>query len=109
MLEVSPSAKPRLRGVLHQWACVWSVPLGVALVICAFVMFTVWQAILVLRVATRESAQAEDMARDPASPSRLWLGELPTSGGTRPGLQGTLKQETYIRVLIPVKQAPVKK
>ena len=66
------------------------------------------QAILVLRVATRESAQAEDMTRDPGSPSRLWLGELPTSGASRPALQGTLKQETYIRVFIPVKQAPVK-
>jgi hypothetical protein len=66
-------------------------------------------AILVLRIATREGAQAEDMARDPASPSRLWLGDLPTSGGTRPTMQGTLKQETYIRVFIPVKQPPVKK
>ena len=58
------------------------------------------------RVPTRES-QAEDMAQSPESPSRLWLGDLPTGGGTRPGLQGTLKQETYIRVFIPVR--PVKK
>src|SRR5947208_1116605 len=35
MLELPSSAKPRLRGVLHQWACVWSVPLGIALVIAA--------------------------------------------------------------------------
>jgi hypothetical protein len=62
------------------------------------------QAILVLRIPTRET-QAEDMARSPESPSRLWLGELPTGGGTRPGLQGTLKQETYVRVFIPVKPA----
>ncbi len=28
-------AKPRLRGVSHQWACVSAVPLGFALVIAA--------------------------------------------------------------------------
>jgi hypothetical protein len=66
------------------------------------------QAILVLRIPTRED-QAEAMTQSPESPSRLWLGELPTSGGTRPTLQGTLKQETYVRVYIPVKQAPAKK
>jgi hypothetical protein len=66
------------------------------------------QAILVLRIATRES-QAEEMTESPTSPSRLWLGDLPSIGGKRPGLQGTLKQETYVRVLIPVKQLPTKK
>lgn len=35
MLDVSYSARPRLRGVWHKWACVWSVPLGGALVIVA--------------------------------------------------------------------------
>lgn len=62
------------------------------------------QAILVLRIATNETA-AEGMAQAPQSPSRLWLGDLPTGGGTRPALQGTLKQETYVRVFIPVKPA----
>jgi hypothetical protein len=61
------------------------------------------QAVLVMRIATREGL-AEDMAKAPDAPSRLWLGELPMSGGSRPVLQGTLKQETYIRVFIPVKQ-----
>lgn len=32
---LAPSAKPRLRGVLHQWACVCSVPLGGLLVMAA--------------------------------------------------------------------------
>jgi hypothetical protein len=63
------------------------------------------EAVLVLRIPTRED-QAEAMTRSPESPSRLWLGELPTGGGTRPALQGTLKQETYVRVFIPVKQQP---
>jgi hemolysin III len=33
--ELARSLKPRLRGVFHQWACVCSVPLGLALVIAA--------------------------------------------------------------------------
>ena len=33
--NLSSSDKPRLRGVWHKWACVWSVPLGVALVMIA--------------------------------------------------------------------------
>ena len=32
---MSYPARPRLRGVWHKWACVWSVPLGGALVIVA--------------------------------------------------------------------------
>ena len=35
MLALSASIKPRLRGVSHQWACLCSVPLGVALVLAA--------------------------------------------------------------------------
>lgn len=35
MLEPSGSLKPRLRGVLHQWAFISSLPLGVALVAAA--------------------------------------------------------------------------
>ncbi len=36
MPELAPMPlKPRLRGVLHQWACACSLPLGVALVIAA--------------------------------------------------------------------------
>ncbi len=35
MLALPASNKPRLRGVSHQWACLCSVPLGVALVLAA--------------------------------------------------------------------------
>jgi len=35
MLALPASSKPRLRGVSHQWACLCSVPLGVALVVAA--------------------------------------------------------------------------
>jgi hypothetical protein len=60
------------------------------------------QAILVQRMPTREGP-AEAMTRSGSSPSRLWLGELPTAGGRRPAVNGTLKQETYVRVFIPVR------
>jgi hypothetical protein len=63
------------------------------------------QAILLLRVATREDPSAETMTRSAESPSRLWIGELPTGNKPRPAVQGTLKQETYVRVFIPVKSA----
>jgi hemolysin III len=33
--EAAGPLKPRLRGVMHQWACVCSVPLGIALVLAA--------------------------------------------------------------------------
>ena len=35
ILELPSSARPRLRGVWHKWACLGSVPLGAALVIVA--------------------------------------------------------------------------
>ena len=35
VLELTSSGRPRLRGVWHKWACLWSVPLGVALVMVA--------------------------------------------------------------------------
>jgi hemolysin III len=35
VLDLSSSARPRLRGVWHKWACLWSIPLGVALVMVA--------------------------------------------------------------------------
>lgn len=61
------------------------------------------QAMLVMRLRTVED-EAEKMTKSPMSPSRLWLGALPSGGGQRPEIKGRLKQETYIRVFIPVKK-----
>jgi hypothetical protein len=61
-------------------------------------------AILVGRVAHKEGP-AEAMTQDAAMPSRLWLGELPGGGKTRPALAGTLRQDTYVRVFLPVAPA----
>ena len=49
---------------------------------------------------------AEDVTRDPASPSRLWLGKLPTEGGERPPLRGKLRQDTIVRVFLPLTPEP---
>jgi hypothetical protein len=61
------------------------------------------EAILVARIG-RAEGPAEAMSNAPSSPTRLWLGELPGRGPRAP-LTGTLRQETYIRVFIPVAPA----
>jgi hypothetical protein len=58
-------------------------------------------AMLVGRIARMEGV-AETITQDVAVPSRLWLGELPGHGGNRPALAGTLRQDTYVRVFLPV-------
>jgi hypothetical protein len=45
---------------------------------------------------------AEKITQDGVSASRLWLGELPGTGKTRPALVGTMTQRTIVRVYIPV-------
>jgi hypothetical protein len=45
---------------------------------------------------------AETITQDGASLTRLWLGDLPSSGRPRPAVPGTLMQESYVRVFIPI-------
>jgi hypothetical protein len=45
---------------------------------------------------------AEELSQGGLSASKLWLGKLPGTG-TRDRIDGTLSQETYVRVYIPVK------
>jgi hypothetical protein len=52
---------------------------------------------------------AETVTQSPANPSRLWLGQLPAPNIQRPALAGTLKQDTYVRVFLPVQPPPPKK
>ncbi len=49
---------------------------------------------------------AEDVTRAPESPCRLWLDKLPTDGGDRPPLRGTLRQDTIVRVILPLTPEP---
>jgi hypothetical protein len=62
------------------------------------------EVILVGRPVGRDGS-AETITQDGISPTRLWLNNLPGKGAARPGLSGTLSQETYVRVFIPVGSA----
>jgi hypothetical protein len=64
------------------------------------------EAILVARVAF-VNGPAEDLTRNASNPlpTNLWLGSLPEMGGTRPSLVGNLNQDTYVRVILPVRPA----
>jgi hypothetical protein len=60
------------------------------------------EVLLFGRIA-REEGQAEALTMAGTSPSRLWLGSLPAIGQSRPPLSGTLAQETYVRMIVPVR------
>jgi hypothetical protein len=59
------------------------------------------EVILVGRLE-QTKGRADDVSTGPASPSRLWLGKLPTEGGTRPELPGTMRQDTIVRIFLPL-------
>jgi hypothetical protein len=59
------------------------------------------EVILVGHAATLEG-RGEDVLGEPASATRLWLGKVPGPGEIRPPLNGTVSQETFVRVYIPV-------
>jgi hypothetical protein len=52
------------------------------------------------------NGEAQKISEDPGSPSRLWLHQLPKPGEKWPGLSGTLRQETFVRVFIPLQSHP---
>ena len=62
------------------------------------------EEVIVLLKLAKVSGNADEMmlGADSGSPSTLWLKALPGSG-PRPAVPGTLQQETYIRIYIPVK------
>jgi hypothetical protein len=60
-------------------------------------------AILVGRLGrARGAAEALTAENDPRLPTHLWLGALPGGEQTRPPLSGTMVQDTYVRVFLPV-------
>jgi hypothetical protein len=61
------------------------------------------ELILVARLVPQQG-QAEEIIKSAATPSRLWLGGLPGSEAPRPPIAGLLRQETYVRVFIPISQ-----
>jgi hypothetical protein len=64
------------------------------------------EAILVARVAFVHGP-AEELTRNASSPlpTNIWLGSLPETGGMRPELVGNLNQDTYVRMILPVRPA----
>jgi hypothetical protein len=62
------------------------------------------EVIVVGRVLPPPGA-AEPLLGGRASPSRVWLKELPGAGKERPAVPGTGRQETYVRLYLPVKPA----
>jgi hypothetical protein len=59
------------------------------------------EAVLLARVPV-PPGPAEVVAKHMATASRLWLGEIPTPGGRPPALEGIMRQDTFVRVFLPV-------
>jgi hypothetical protein len=64
------------------------------------------QAILLANVEASGLAEPLMSAADGPSPTRLWYKALPGPGATRDAIPGTLRQETYVRVYLPVSPRP---
>ena len=64
------------------------------------------EAILFARVRFISGAAQSltDDAQNPL-PTKLWIGDLPDPGKRRPALDGILNQDTFIRVILPVRPA----
>ena len=63
------------------------------------------ELILVGKLAPTREASAEAMFTETnsASPTKLWLKDLPGKANARLPQQGTLQQETYVRAYIPIR------
>lgn len=59
------------------------------------------EAILLVRMPVQQGP-ADTVAKHMACTSRLWLGKLPTPGEKPPDLDGIMRQDTYLRVYLPV-------
>jgi hypothetical protein len=62
------------------------------------------EAILFARLPRNDGA-ADAVNAAKQTPTRLWLGELPGEGRSRPALAGTMIQDTYVRIFLPVRAA----
>ncbi len=62
------------------------------------------EAVLVARIRF-QAGLAQDVQGDAAQPlpTRLWLGETPATGKSCPPLPGYLNQDTFVRILLPVR------
>jgi hypothetical protein len=51
----------------------------------------------------QQDLPAEEVAKGEGSLSHLWVGAIPGAGQPRPELLGTMHQEGYVRVIIPIR------
>jgi hypothetical protein len=63
------------------------------------------EVILVGRVA-QVRGQAQEIGKAAASPSQIWMDKLPIDGGERPELRGSLRQDTIVRIFLPLAPEP---
>lgn len=59
------------------------------------------EAVLLARLPVRQGP-ADDINLGGTTPARLWLGDLPAAKANPPSLVGVLRQETWVRVFIPI-------
>ncbi len=63
------------------------------------------EIIVVAKLATVKGKAEEVLtAKNTISPTLLWLKELPGDGRVRAPIPGTLQQDTYIRIYVPIKR-----
>ena len=53
----------------------------------------------------RQEGNAETLTSSPEMPTRLWLGDTPSPSVPRPPMTGTMTQETFVRIMLPVRSA----
>jgi hypothetical protein len=53
------------------------------------------------------SGNAESITADKANPvaTKIWLQDIPDEGKTRPELIGTMNQDTFVRIILPIRSA----
>jgi hypothetical protein len=64
------------------------------------------EAILIARLPLMTDT-GENVAKSAVSPTRVWLGALPSESAQRPNLTGEWSQETFVRMFIPVESRPI--
>ena len=45
----------------------------------------------------------EEVTANPTNPTQLWLGNFPAAGVKRPTLDGKMRQETCVRIILPIR------
>ena len=61
------------------------------------------EVIVVARLNTAKGLAEEVLtAKNTVSPTLIWLKELPGEGKPRPPVKGMMKQDTYIRIYVPI-------